>query len=256
MQPADNPAGCFALWNMENRTCSICGKEQSLDKDHFRWRVQEGKGYFTAECKSCIRKAKQISQARAAERRQQELQKVEQHGVDAFIRSTLHGGSNIPHTAELVERVFQYFGGVGGFSSVLVKQYWDSPPGGSARNRLLETMCRLVTKNVESGGAKKPLQLWSEEELEQELEQRMAEAVASFKGVTIDAKEEETKRIAVAEEAPESISASTAAAIRDHEVSARLLKRTAKRDSGPEVGGVASLSPEPESGSDSRQHGE
>jgi hypothetical protein len=236
---------------MEKRTCSICGQDKPLDKANFRWRVQDGHGYFTGECKVCIARAKTISRERAADKRRQALQKIEEVGVDAFVKSTLHGGSNIPHTAELVERVFQYFGGVGGFSAVLVKQYWDSPPGGSARSRLLETMCRLVTKNVESGGAKKPLQLWSEDELEQELEERMAEAVASFKGITIDAtQEKEPKRIGAKEEAPAGIPASIAAAVRDHEVSARLLKRTAKRDSGAQAGGSAALQTEPESGED------
>lgn len=235
---------------MNTRTCSICGNEKPLTQDFFRWRVQDGKGYFTAECKECISKAKKVSRAKADERRKQQLQKVESLGVDAFIRATQHGGSNIPHTAEVVERVFGYFGGVGGFSAVLVKQYWDSPPGGSARNRLLETMCRLVTKNVESGGAKKPLQLWSEDELEQELEQRMAEAVANFKGVTIDAEEVKPKRLTKKEAAPESIPPSVAAAVRNHEISARLLKRTAKRDSGEEARGSSPVPTEPESGED------
>jgi hypothetical protein len=186
---------------MEERTCSICGNEFPLDKEHFRWRVQDGKGYFTAECKYCISKEKKKARLRAKARQKAALDKIEAAGVDLFCASSLNGGSNIPHTAELVERVFGYFGGVGGFSSVLVKQYFDSPPGGTARNRLLETMCRLVTKNVESGGAKKPLQLWSEEELEQELSQRLNEAVSSFKGVTVDGKAQEVRRI---EAAPES----------------------------------------------------
>lgn len=242
---------------MQNRTCSICGTEKPLDKANFRWRVQDGKGYFTAECKSCIARAKEVSAQRAETRRQQELQKIEQRGVDAFTRTVMHGGSSIPHTAELVERVFGYFGGVGGFSAVLVKQYWDSPAGGSARSRLLETMCRLVTKNVESGGAKKPLQLWTEEELEQELEQRMVEAVAAFKGVTIDATpEKEPKRIEVKEEAPQGSAAPSASAIRDHEVSARLLKRNPKRNSRAETGGAAPLPTERESREDSRIEGE
>jgi hypothetical protein len=227
---------------MENRTCSICGQEKPLDAGNFRWRVQDGNGYFTAECKACISKAKAVSRARAADKRKLQLQKIEEIGVDAFVKSTLHGGSNIPHTAELVERVFQYFGGVGGFSAVLVKQYWDSPPGGSARSRLLETMCRLVTKNVESGGAKKPLQLWSEDELEAELEQRMAEAVAAYKGVTIDAEEEaQPKRIEAKETPPQGIPADIADAVRDNAVSERLLKRTAKRDTRPETGSPSSV---------------
>jgi hypothetical protein len=240
---------------MTKRTCSICGKEHPLDREHYRWREQDGNGYFTAECRECISKAKKVSRLRAQAKRKSSLDKIEQAGVDIFVKMATPAGSNIPHTAELVERVFQYFGGVGGFGAVLVKQYWDSPPGGTARNRLLETMCRLVTKNVESGGAKKPLQLWSEEELETELNQRLAEAVSSFKGITIDATQEKTRRIE-AEAAPEGEAASAAAAGRDDAIPEGIAQRTAKRTAGSPPGGAAAVHAEPESGSDPRLPGE
>lgn len=239
---------------MDNRTCSICGNEFPLDKEHFRWRVQDGKGYFTAECRICISKEKKKAELRAKARQKAALDKIEAAGVDLFCASTIKGGSNIPHTAELVERVFQYFGGVGGFSSVLVKQYFDSPPGGTARNRLLETMCRLVTKNVESGGAKKPLQLWSEEELEQELSQRLTEAVATFKGVTIDGAAEKPKRIA--QKAPEGDAAACAESGRDNAVPKRVHQRSTKRTARKAAGGAAALPPESESRGDTRLQGE
>jgi len=213
---------------METRTCAICGKEKFLSRDNYRWRVQDGHGYFTGECLECIAKAKKVARARAKAKRKAALDKVEGAGVDVFTSVIASGGTNIPHTAELVERVFQYFGGVGGFSAVLVKQYWDAQPGGSARNRLIETMCRLVTKNVDAGGAKKPLQLWSEDELEKELEQRMAEAVATFKGITIDATQEEAKRIEASQEAPACLAAAGSQPGRDDAVSERLAQGTAK----------------------------
>lgn len=204
---------------MDNRTCAICGVERPLTREHYRWRVQDGKGYFTAECLICIAKAKKQARLRAKAKRKAALDKIEAAGVDVFCAATVKGGSNIPHTAELVERVFQYFGGVGGFSAVLVKQYFDAQPGGSARNRLLETMCRLVTKNVETGGAKKPLQLWTEDELEQELAQRLNDAVATFKGITIDGQTEEIRRIA---KAPEGKAATAARAAGHDAVPERL----------------------------------
>jgi hypothetical protein len=227
---------------MENRTCSICGNEFPLDKEHFRWRVQNGKGYFTAECRACIAKEKQKAELRAKARQKAALDKIEAAGVDLFCASTVAGGSNIPHTAELVERVFGYFGGVGGFSSVLVKQYFDSPPGGTARNRLLETMCRLVTKNVEAGGAKKPLQLWSEEELEQELNQRLTEAVSSFKGVTIDGEAEIPKRLT--QEAPEGDAAPASESGGHDAVPAGLDQGSPKRTARKAAGGSSALPPE------------
>ena len=40
---------------------------------------------------------------------------------------------------------------------------------------MLETIARLVTNNTALGGAKKPLSMWSEDELEDELKQRLME---------------------------------------------------------------------------------
>jgi hypothetical protein len=172
---------------MKKKTCTKCGEEKPLDKEHFRYRVRNGKGAYTADCKKCIyiQKQKHIEEGKL--KRKMALQEIEQSGVNVFLASITKGGNNIPHTAEVVEKVMSYFGGVSGFSSVVVKQYWDSPPGSSQRNKLLETMCRMVTRNVESGGAKKPLQFWSEEELEQELDARLAEAAMQYKGKIIDA---------------------------------------------------------------------
>lgn len=172
---------------MKKKTCTKCGEEKPLDKEHFRYRVRNGKGAYTADCKKCIYIYKQKKIEEGKLKRKMALQEIETGGVNVFLNSITKGGNNIPHTAEVVEKVMSYFGGVSGFSSVVVKQYWDSPPGSSQRNKLLETMCRMVTRNVEAGGAKKPLQFWSEDELEQELDARLAEAAMQYKGRIIDA---------------------------------------------------------------------
>jgi hypothetical protein len=231
---------------MENKTCSICGKEFPRDKDHFRYRIQNGKGYFTAECLACIAKAKKASRLRKQAKQKESMDKIEEAGVNLFLKSVASGGSNIPHTAEVVEKVMDYFGGVGGFSAVLVKQYWDAQPGGSQRNRLLETMCRLVTRNVETGGAKKPLQLWSEEELEEELEKRIAEVAADYKGLTIDA----------TTQTPEGLPAPSPEETIAHAVPEAIAEGFAERDQGAAAGGTEALQAESESGEDSLNESE
>jgi hypothetical protein len=189
---------------MDERLCAKCGNSYPLDKQHFGWKIRDGKGYFTQDCLACRTQKRLASSERRKAKRDAGLRKIEEAGVELFCGTAARGGSNIPHSAEVIERVFQYFGGVAGFSAVVVKQYWDSPAGGTARNRLIETLCRLVTKNVESGGAKKPLSLWTEEELEQELNRRFAEALESFKGTTINVTAETPRRIAEeAQAAPE-----------------------------------------------------
>lgn len=240
------------------RTCSTCGNTFPLDKQHYRWRVQDGKGYYTAECLRCRADQRKASRKRKQARRQDSLKQIENAGADVFLATVSRGGSNIPHSAEVIERVFEYFGGVAGFSAMLVKQYYDSPPGGSARNRLLETMCRLVSKNVDQGGARKPLTLWTEDELEQELQNRFKQAVASFKGTTINVEAEDSQVLAAqAAEASAHLAAAghPLAALPDA-VRTPEHQGTPGGTAGTEDRGPQALQAEPEPGSDPRLHGE
>ena len=227
---------------MSDRTCTHCGNTHPLTKDFFRWRERDGKSFFTPECRNCIAAQKKETAERIKKRRRDSLKKIEAAGVDLYVQSAQAGGSNIPHSAEVIERVFQYFGGVGGFSAMLVKQYYDSPPGSSARNRLLETLCRLVSKNVEQGGAKKPLTLWSEEELELELNDRFQQAVAAFKGTTIDV--QGTKK------APQALTADYPDAADDDEVRAGHHPPASKRTPRKKARSPQALPPEPEPSGD------
>lgn len=165
---------------IEKQTCSTCGVELEKTTENFL----ERDGKLSPQCKFCHRRNQQNYKIRQAEKRQKNLEKVERNGLDMYARLASTGGSNIPHSAELVEQVMTYFGGVTGFSAMLVKQFYDSKPGSSVRNKLLDTICKLVQSNVDSGGAKKPLDLWTEEELEEELNARFAALQA---GTTINA---------------------------------------------------------------------
>ena len=225
------------MYSMSDRTCAICGETYPLDKKHFRLRERDGQKKFSAECRLCIAKAKREAADRKKAKQDAELQAIEEAGVGMFLKAMGRGGSNIPHSAEVIEKVMEYFGGVSGFSAVMVKQYWDSPPGGSARNKLIETMCRLVAKNVEQGGAKKPLTLWSEEELEQELDNRFKQAIASYTGVTIDALPEKT---------PESLPAPGPEHPGPDTVPEGIPQGTPRGTAGQEVRGLKALPPEPE----------
>jgi hypothetical protein len=236
----------------------MCGKTLPLNRDNFRWREDSGKPRYSPECRVCMAGEKKKAKKRAKARRNAALKEVETAGTEVFLQNVARGGSNIPHSAEVIERVMQYFGGVAGFSAMIVKQYYDSPPGGSTRSRLLETMCRLVSKNVDQGGTKKPLNLWSEEELEAELDSRFARAVASFKGITVDATQEDDQlRIAQAAEASADLLASGLAdyAVPDS-VRAGQHPGASGGTTGAEGGGPAALPAEPEPGEDPPEPGE
>ena len=152
---------------LTKRCTGKCGKELPIHAFHV---ASDGRRH--THCKACRALAERKRRKKSKDAR---LDKVEANAVDVFCQVARLGGSNVPHSAELVETIMEYMGGVNGFSNLFLKQYYDSPPGGAHRTRMLETIARLVTNNTALGGAKKPLSMWSEDELEDELKQRLME---------------------------------------------------------------------------------
>ena len=176
-----NPPRAVIICSMSNKVCKLCGKDFPDTTEFFA----DGDKVKNL-CRLCVSKRRKADRKKAKRKRVSSLQRLEEAGVDLYVKASQTGGSNIPHSAEVIERIFQYFGGVGGFSSLIVKQYYDSAPGSSTRSKLIETIIRLVSKNVELGGAKKPLTLWSEDELELELQSRFNDALSTYQGITIN----------------------------------------------------------------------
>ena len=161
------------------RSCKKCKKELPDDAFHL---AADGKRH--PACKTC---RASYERKRRKQRKDERLDKIERDAVDLFCSAAKMGGANIPHSSELLETLLEYMGGTRGFANLYMKQYYDSPAGGAFRTKQLETIVRLVTNNTAMGGAKKPLSLWSEEGLEDELRQRLLETAVSLKSITIQA---------------------------------------------------------------------
>lgn len=151
------------------KACLKCGKDIPDDSRH-------------AKCKKC---RAEYERNRRKKRKDERLDKIEHDAVDLFCNTARLGGANIPHSSELLETLLEYMGGTRGFANLYMKQYYDSPPGGAFRTKQLETIVRLVTNNTALGGAKKPLSLWSEAELEEELRQRLMEYAHAVGNVSV-----------------------------------------------------------------------
>jgi len=154
---------------MERRQCEECRDFKALTPRNFPF-IPGHSNAFQSTCWKCKRE----------KRRKAKLNRIETEAIDKFSKAVVRGGSNIPHTAELLESIMNYFGGANGFSSLLMKQYFESAPGSRMRNSILEMTLRLASKNTEQGGAKKPIDLYSEEELEDEINKRLEQAVALY----------------------------------------------------------------------------
>lgn len=151
---------------MDEKPCRACGASTPLEE--FALNSQGKRG---TRCRTC-RASSQASKANS--RKQRTLEDIEKAAVDLFRKGAGNGGENVPHVSEVLERVMGLFGGSGGFASALVKQYFDAPPGSATRTKMLETITRLTAQASELGATKKPLELWSDAELEAELDKRIA----------------------------------------------------------------------------------
>jgi len=150
----------------EYKACIQCGTTYELTTANFH----KSKDGFHARCKRCRNTSEKKKRTKKTDRK---LEEIERGAVELFTASARIGGANIPHTSELLEVLYTYFGGVSGFANAFMKQYFNAPAGGAFRTKMLDTMIRLTSNNTAMGGAKKPLTLWTEEELEDEMRQRL-----------------------------------------------------------------------------------
>lgn len=160
------------------KTCIQCGTSYPATTENFH----KSKDGLHARCRRC-RNDKLKGERKQV--RNKRLARIEKSAIDSFVKASRLGGANIPHSSELLEILMEYFGGVRGFANAYMKQFYDSPVGGAFRTKMLDSVVRLVVGNTAMGGAKKPLELMSEEELEAELRRQVLEAAMSMKKVEV-----------------------------------------------------------------------
>lgn len=160
------------------KTCIGCGTSYPATPANFH----KSKDGLHARCRKCRNKHEQKGRKK---KRNKKLEEIERGAVDLFTAAARIGGANIPHSSELLECLMEYFGGVRGFANAYMKQFYDAPVGGAFRTKMLDSVVRLVVGNTAMGGAKKPLELMSEEELEAELRRQVLEAAMNIKKVEV-----------------------------------------------------------------------
>jgi len=160
------------------KVCIECGLAWPATTAHFH----KSKDGFHARCRKC--RNKKIRGDRKG-KRNKKLDEIEKGAVKHFVAAARVGGATIPHSSELLEVLMEYFGGTRGFANLFMKQFYDAPVGGAFRTKMLDTVVRLVKDNTAMGGAKKPLELMTEEELEAELRRQVIEAAMQMKHIEV-----------------------------------------------------------------------
>lgn len=172
---------------IDTRICYGCNTTYPLTEEYFH-RNAANVPPFHEECKACASvRAKERRERKKAQSAEQLANEIEKYAISLLDREVAAGG-NIPHSAELIEKLMDYTGGVSGFAKVMWAQFWQAPPGSPTRTKILLAIVGLVGKNTEMGGAKKPLELYSEEELRAELDKQIKQQYPRL----VDARNAET----------------------------------------------------------------
>lgn len=170
---------------LETRKCPSCRQTMPLSE------------FFGKEpkCKHCLRQQVRTvaaqSKGEASELDRMLVERLE--NLSDIIPSG--GDENLPDQGTMVEDILRPFGGSRGLGLQLAATYVTAKPGSAVRQRILQNIMQHVKVASELGYAKKPLEMLSDEELEDYAEE-LARRTLRIKDATEAAEEPEPDCVA------------------------------------------------------------
>jgi len=117
---------------------------------------------------------------------------LDRRAVDIISKVAGTGAASIPHVAELFHHLVDVFGGPEMLAQHCMGTYLVSKPGSPARQKILSMIMQMAVKVTDSGAASMPLDLMTDEDIENELNKRMERQVEEKIKLRIADAEEKT----------------------------------------------------------------
>ncbi len=167
------------------RTCTVCQETKPTIAANFRYVTKErgGKSLPSEVCRECEAKAKvgggeyqsvaavipagDVAMQMAA---MQKLSTINDNIIQAF-NHAFENHSCVPHTAEYLEAILAHVNGIGDYAKLLWFDFLHSAPGSSTRVKLHGMITKLIVSNTEQGGAKKPVENLTDEEIDASIDE-------------------------------------------------------------------------------------
>lgn len=163
-----------------SQACTRCCHVHPLSEDWWDRDAEKATG-FKAVCKGCGKERRMMKR----NRKLRQISKKQGMTVYKALEGMDDGGSNCPHSAELMEKVITLLGGVNGFAKILVTELFSAPPGSQMRQRALAGLLKLTTDVTASGATKVPKHLMDDEDIDRELE-RLGIKLKLHQGTVVD----------------------------------------------------------------------
>lgn len=154
------------------------GPRQTPATEEFFYRNRSKWDGWSSVCKTCWAKQK------ADIKKRQEDDQAKQ-AVKSVIKLA-RNRDNVPHMTELVEALYSRLDGVEGFADIFINDMLAATPGSPHRIRAGETLIHLTVKNTDSGHAQKPMELFTDEELEQYIQSNAGKVIDASRTLEIE----------------------------------------------------------------------
>lgn len=143
------------------KVCIRCNTGLPMDAAHFDRNTYSPDG-FRNTCKACRAQERKANRDEALEEKIERLDQATIRALDVVSQE----GAKIPHLVELFEEVVHALGGQQGVAQHIIANLCAAAPGSPTRTKMLEMVIRMGTKVSEMGGARKPLDTMTDDELE------------------------------------------------------------------------------------------
>ena len=141
--------------------CTGCNEWLPKSPEYFD-RDAAREGGLRPVCKQCRVKQREV---RRMQELQEQIKELDEHSLSILDKIT-RTGSDVPHVAEVFQRLMEAYDGAGGFAQHFMAQYLTAKPGSTVRTKMLDLVLRLAQKTSESGAARIPIELLEDEDLQ------------------------------------------------------------------------------------------
>lgn len=164
---------------LEKRTCISCGNEMPVKngKEVIFKRNRHKEGGYESRCTYCIKETQKVVRESAAriqagiDKLHLDVLRARAKEIAARMDSGEFGTGGVPNVAEMMEKMLYNFGGLEILGLQNAALYLSAPPASPTRQKVSAAMVQLGTKVSQFGFAKKPLNMMTDEELEEAIKE-------------------------------------------------------------------------------------
>jgi len=161
------------------KMCSRCGEVKPATTEYFQRDKQRSDGLRYA-CKTCRREEKKQEKAKEFVSAAEQLDEKAAELLEQVISTD--GDISPASLGAIAEQGFEIFGGATGIMARMQAEMLAAPPGSPTRLRYMTLLVSLIEKAEAKDAISQPSELWSDDELDEEMDKKIFKLAKRYVG--------------------------------------------------------------------------